>query len=258
MRIAITGATGFIGRHLVPHLQDLGHDLTLLAREDLALPGAKLAGIDALIHLAAIAHARGTSRAQYDLVNRDLPLALADAALAAGVRRFVFVSSINAATRPDTPYGASKAAAERGLLAKPGIETVVVRPAPVYGVGARGNFALLQRLAASHWPLPFAGTRNRRSVVAVASLADALGFAATRPGLGGSTFTVTDPGPPLTLAEIVTALRAGMGRRPGLFPAFADFAFPASVMDGSALFTAGWIPELSSDDALRNVGKALR
>jgi UDP-glucose 4-epimerase len=256
MRIALTGATGFIGRHLLAALGSAGHDAVPLSRADLPAPQEKLAGATALIHLAGIAHARGTDHATYDAVNRDLPVAVARAARAAGVGRFVFVSSSNAETAPGTPYGASKAATERGLLTLDGIEVVIVRPTPVYGPGARGNFATLQRLAASRWPLPFGNSHNRRSIVSVSNLADALIFAATGPGLSPQTFTATD-GPPLTLAEIVTALRAGMNRSPRLFPGLADLVFAESVVDGSSLNAAGWTPPQTSSEALQALGRAL-
>jgi UDP-glucose 4-epimerase len=258
MRIALTGATGFIGGHLLAALTRAGHDPIVLSRGDLSRPTARLEGAHALIHVAAIAHARGTDRTAYDAANRDLPLRLADAARSIGVTRFVFVSSINAATRPDTPYGASKAAAERGLLAMPGLEPVIVRPPPVYGPDARGGFALLVRLAASPLPLPFGGTRNRRTIIAVDNLVDALLFATVAPRLGGQTFTATDPGPPPTLAGIVTALRAGLGRTPGLFPGPADLLFRETIVDGGALFAAGWVPPRTTQEALGAVAKAAR
>lgn len=253
MRIAVTGASGFIGRHLVPYIAGRGHQTASLSRSDLAAPDAKLSGADALIHLAAIAHSHGHARAQYERVNRDLPLALSEAARRSGVRRFVFVSSINAETRPDTPYGATKAEAERALLAMAGIEIVVIRPAAVYGDGTRGNFALLSRLARSPLPLPFAGTRHRRSLIAVDNLVDALVFAAVHPGLAGLTLTATDPGPPLKLSEIVSEMRAGLHRPPGLFPGPADLAFPEMVADGSSLFAAGWTAPYSAQAALRRL-----
>ena len=107
-------------------------------------------------------------------------------------------------------------AAEDALRAS-GVPFTILRPVLIYGPGVKGNFARLRELARKPWPLPLGLCRNRRSLLARRNLIDAVHFAATSPAAKGETYVVADPDP-LTLAEIVTALRAGEGRSAGLLP----------------------------------------
>src|SRR5580704_19450602 len=178
--IALTGATGFIGQHLLRELPNRGHRLRVLLRRpasvpaltasavigDLARPqnlAAALEGVDAVIHSAGVAHAMsGVPEDDYRVLNTEATIGLARAARRAGARRFVFLSSIRAQTgptaeevlteelesRPTDGYGKSKLAAERGL-AELDVDWVALRPVLVYGHGVKGNMAQLMQLACS-------------------------------------------------------------------------------------------------------------
>ena len=98
-----------------------------------------------------------------------------------------------------------------------GVPFTILRPVLIYGPGVKGNFARLMELARKPWPLPLGLCRNRRSLLARRNLIDAVHFAVASSAAKGETYVVADPAP-LTLAEIVTALRAGEGRRAGLLP----------------------------------------
>jgi nucleoside-diphosphate-sugar epimerase len=188
-----------------------------------------LADIDGVVHLAGIAHAGpGIAEDRYDRVNHRATAALAGAARTAGVARFVFISSIRAQTgpaadhavserdepRPTDPYGRSKLAAERAV-ARSGVPFTILRPVLVYGPGVKGNLRALMRLAALPVPLPFGALTARRSLLSLANLAAAITFALRHDACAGETYVVADPAP-LTVAEIVAALRRGIGRKPGL------------------------------------------
>ena len=203
---------------------------------DLARPqnmAAALRGVDAVVHSAGLAHAMsGAPEDDYRAINTEATVALARAAERAGVRRFVFLSSIRAqsgpsmdgvvlteamAPRPTDAYGRSKLAAEEGLRPL-GLDWVALRPVLVYGPGVKGNVAALLALARSPWPLPLAGLRGRRSLVSLDSLVGAIDTALKAPGPLRRPLIVAEP-EPLTFPEMVAALRAGLGRRPGLLPA---------------------------------------
>lgn len=272
MKIVVTGAGGFIGARLVPHLTKLGHTPVGLSRSDLDRPHAAMAGAQAVIHLAGIAHSTGTSVSQYSKINTELAYDLAAAAQECGVERFVYVSSSHAQSHPYTPYGASKAEAEKRLLASFGQQTVILRPTLVYGPGAKGNFAALTRMAALPVPLPFGSATAGRSMVYVGNLADALAFSAEHQDIAGRIFTVTDPGAPLSLARIIELLREGAGRPRRLFGArwlpvalrlagarnLVDKLYGEAVFDGSALFAAGWKAPYTAEQSLLSIGREQR
>ena len=98
-----------------------------------------------------------------------------------------------------------------------GVPFTILRPVLIYGSGVKGNLARLMQLANTSWPLPFGLCRNRRSLLARQNLIGAIHFALQAPAALGQTYIVADP-EPLTLAEIIAALRAGAGRKPGLLP----------------------------------------
>ena len=181
-----------------------------------------------VVHLAALAHKRaGVPDASYEQVNRQ---AVADLAAAATgrVQRLVFISSVAAQTgpsadhvlteadapHPTTIYGRTKLAAEEALRAC-GVPHTILRPVVVYGPNAPGNVAALVRLAALPVPLPLGAFTAQRSLLAVDNLVTAIVLALDEPNVRNETYVVADP-ESLTLPEIVTALRAGMGRSPGL------------------------------------------
>lgn len=254
--ILITGASGFIGAALASALRAEGRMVRTAGRGggvDVAAPAlsahadwrAALEGAHSVIHLAGPAHARFDEAVLRGAISEGAA-ALAAQAEAAGVRRFIFISSIKAAAArshdrpiserdppaPEDGYGRAKLAAERAVLAHAGLNPVILRPPLVFAPDAKANFAALLRLAASPLPLPFAGVRNTRSLIARASLIGAI-RAALGEGPAG-VFHVCN-GPALSTGEIIAALRRGLGRSPGLFNAgpFAALA-PAALTENLA------------------------
>jgi len=248
-RMLVTGASGFIGRAVVAAFAARG----VLVRAGMrhapqrALPaGAEavqypdlerrfdwrpyLEGIDQVVHLAGIAHSRAAP-ALYERINREATVELATAAAAAGVKHFVFVSSIRAQGGPsvdhtlserDTPaptdaYGRSKLAAEDAVRAA-GVPFTILRPVVLYGPGVKGNFALLLAAARSPWPLPVKDFVGRRSLLGIDNFVSALGFVLASPAANGETYIVADPGMPPRLPDVIATLREAAGRSPMLLP----------------------------------------
>jgi nucleoside-diphosphate-sugar epimerase len=253
-RLLVTGASGFIGRVLVRRALDAGHPVVASVRRpeqcDLIDQRCEprvvgelgpetnwseaLTGVDAVIHLAARAHVlrerSASPEADFERINVAGTLHLARQAHAAGVHRFVFVSSSGvggavSAERPiresDEPHPASlyaraKWAAEQALhdFAADRLEAVVVRPTLVYGPGAPGNMRRLLAAIARGWPLPLAGVNNQRSLVGVDNLCDLLLLCASHPKAAGRTFYATDGA--VSSTELVRIFAEGMSRPPRL------------------------------------------
>jgi nucleoside-diphosphate-sugar epimerase len=246
--VLVTGASGFIGRAVAAAFAKDGNQVRAAVRSmprpafgegvepiihpDLMNPidwPPLLAGIDVVIHLAAIAHSGGAAQA-YDRVNRLATEQLAHAAAKAGIRRFVFVSSIRAqsgpstehilterdAAQPSDPYGRSKLAAE-GAVRLSGVAFTILRPVLLYGPGAKGNFAALLRVAKTSWPLPLRQFDNRRSLLGLDNFISALTFILGAPNTLGETYIVADPGRAPSLCEVVATLRQAQGLKPHLF-----------------------------------------
>ena len=242
-RIALSGASGFIGSTLSSELVKRGFDVDRVGRTDLEgmRAGADavdlLTGCDAAVHLAARAHVLRETEddplSVFRAANRDTTLAFARACARAGVRRFVFVSSIgvNGSTSthpfrpddppaPEEPYAISKLEAETGLweiAQNTGLEIVVVRPPLVYGPKTRGNFLRLLKLAALPVPLPLGSVSGKRSFVSVWNLCDLLIRCLDHPRAAGKVFLAGD-GEDVELPQLIRILRAEMGRRPNLLP----------------------------------------
>lgn len=299
--IALTGATGFVGRHLLMDLSRRGFRLRVLLRRpvpefatgeqvligDLASPinlAQAMRDVDFVIHSAGIAHAMsGRPADDYRSVNRDATRALALAARQAGVRRFLFLSSVRAqcgpvseqpvgdddTPRPTDPYGHSKLEAE-DALAEIGIPFAALRPALVYGPDVKGNLAALFALARRPWPLPFGAFGAQRSLVGLATLADAVAHLLLLERAPDRAFLVADPDP-VTLAQMITAYRAGLGRRPGLVPVppgliagalrlagrgeMAERLSGSLVLRPTALAATGWTPPQTSLAGLAALGR---
>lgn len=269
MRIAVTGGTGFVGQALVPELARRGYDLSLIGRKNIRSPAPHLNRCEAIIHLAALAHSDHPNTELLEEVNFELPLKLADAAIAAGVKRFIFISSIFAiagnpsplhAAMPRAPtnvYGSAKARAEEGLLAKSGLEIVIARAPLVYAPDARGNIARLKKLAQRGWPLPFGAINNKRSMVSRENMVDGLIHLLEAPSeqVAGRVFHITDD-QPLSLPELLRKVMAPEPVRLFNAPAglvrgatrllagkdTADKLFGDLLVDGSSMRDIGWSP----------------
>lgn len=248
MKALVTGASGFVGTALCAELLARGHAIRAAVRRPTPLGAgldavivadagpeadwsAGLRGIDVVFHLAAHVHARSDDSRRVNAINVDGTRALAEQAARAGVRRMVFVSSIKvlgdegvvtdrSAPAPAGPYAASKLAAERALRTiekETGLEVVVVRPPLVYGPGVKANFLALLSVVARRWPLPLGSVQNRRSLVFVGNLVDALVAAAAHPAAPGLTFLVTD-GDDRSTPDLIRAVAASLGVRSRLVP----------------------------------------
>jgi len=288
-RILVTGSSGFVGGHLLGRLARDGHDIAIATRSPLANAvgrpetivvgslgphtdwSSALRGCDAVIHLAAQVPGRGVAPGDFDKVNNLGTARLTEQAFEAGVKLFVHLSSVLAVADnssgapvsgdtplrgPGNPYGLSKLAAEAHVtsFSRQGRVGVSIRAPLVYGWNAKGNWALLQRLAASGLPLPFAAVRNRRSLIAVDNLADAIATVVNAPLPGqqsGGVYAVADS-ESVSLAELIGWLRQGMKRPPRLwaFPESGLQALLGAAGQGrvarSLLGDLRWIPAASA------------
>lgn len=299
--IAVTGAGGYIGGATVRFLAASGPVLAIgrTAPAGLERAGVQVAatgegpptpemlrGCTAVVHLAGRAHTQVASergRDLFDEVNRQLAVRTAAAARAAGVGRFVFVSSIgvhgnwsaetvraDSPARPAAAYARSKWAAEQELTAacaEQGPALVIVRPPMVYGAGCPGNFPRLVRLVRSGLPLPFGAARAVRSFVHVDNLASFLGACAVGPLPAQRTFVAGD-GSDWSLAELVRGMAAALDMPsrlvsvpPGLLRLagtligrrreLESLTLPLRVDWQEAGRAMGWQPVLAPAEALR-------
>ncbi|MFC5695814.1 NAD-dependent epimerase/dehydratase family protein [Pseudomonas sp. GCM10022186] len=305
MRILLTGATGFVGRAVMERIAEVsGLDLLVALRRpftgipvgvtsiqvgELAADAdwkSALVGRDVVVHAAARAHVLNETVAdptsEFRRVNVDGTLALAKQAAAAGVKRFVFISSIgvngNQSSRPFTeddsphpvePYAVSKLEAEQGLrllAVKTGMEVVIIRPPLVYGPNAPGNFARLIKLVSKGLPLPFAAVQNKRSLVALDNLVDFILTCMSHPAAANQTFLIAD-GEDLSIGDLLRRLGGALGKPVRLLPVSAwVLEMGAAVLGRKALYQRlcgslqvditkartllGWVPVSNVDKAL--------
>ena len=244
MNILITGATGFIGQNLCTVAAANNHSIRATIRPSPTtpnlppaiklipvasitdpLPPIALDHVDTIIHLAARAHILNDTAAdptaEFFKINTQATLSLAQAALAAGVKHFIFISSIGAITTlspdtltertpcdPDTPYGQSKLQAELGLIElckNTQMSYTIIRPTLVYGSGNPGNMERLLKLLDTPLPVPFGAIDNRRSFVYIGNLVDAILRCVTHPAARNQTFIVSD-GEDLSTPELIRRL----------------------------------------------------
>lgn len=292
-RVVVTGASGFVGSQLCRHLHECGYGVDAWPREERSAEDdiAALSGTDCVVHLAGRAHVLHEQSADplqaFREANCANTLRVARAALAAGVRRFVFVSSIgvngqqtgeaafdeHSIPAPHAAYAVSKLEAElqlRELMRGRAMQLVIIRPPLVYAGHAPGNFHRLLGLVAARVPLPFGAVRNRRSMIALDNLVDFIVRCIEHPAAVDQLFVIAD-GEDLSVGQIADLLAQGMGLRS------RQLAIPPRLMHGAARLLgreglyvqlcgslqvdAGkaramlqWQPPLSAQDALRQAG----
>lgn len=306
--ILVTGGSGFVGKVLLQRLAaDARRAPRALVRE---LPGQPLEGVDyrafselsavdvasghfervdTVIHLASRVHVMHETAtdplAEFRRVNVEGTLSLARAAVQAGVRRFIFVSSVKVngettdgrqpfsadeAPAPSDPYGISKREAEDGLrqlAAQSGLEVVIVRPVLVYGPGVKANFRSMMNWLSKGVPLPFGAIHNKRSLVALDNLVDLLVTCIDHPAAANQTFMASD-GHDLSTTELLQRLGKALDKPARLLPVPASWLKGAATLAGKGGLAQrlcgslqvdsgktrellGWQPPLDVDQALR-------
>jgi UDP-glucose 4-epimerase len=243
-----------------------------------------VAGMDIVVHLAAIAHRSHADSGDYARANRVATASLAQACRRHGIRRLIFMSSIGAQAGsaadhvvteldepwPITAYDRAKLAAEEEIR-RAGVPFTILRPVIVYGPGAKANIALIMRIAALPLPLPFGAFKNKRSLLSIDNLVHAVMVCLEGPETLNQTFIVCDP-EPITLAEMLTTLREAAGRPSRLVP-IPPLAVRAMIMaagrqslwdrigrelvaSSGKLQSAGWIPPVQTKAGLRAMVRA--
>lgn len=310
--VLVTGASGFIGQAVCACADREGWTARAALRKPQDLPsdvesvvvgevngttdwGQALRDIESVVHLAARAHVLREKAAdpvaEFRRVNTEGTLNLARQAAAAGVRRFVFVSSIGVNgnqtsgapfTEGDEPkphdlYAVSKFEAEQGLreiAAETGMEVVIIRPPLVYGPGVKGNFARLVRWGRKGVPLPFGALQNRRSLLALDNLVSFIALcadSAKSPKAANEVFLISD-GEDVSTAELLRKVARAYGTKAHLIPvppgwmrfgarllgksAMADRLLGSLVIDSSkARELLDWQPVVTMDEQLRKMAR---
>ncbi|SKB00791.1 UDP-glucose 4-epimerase [Pseudomonas extremaustralis] len=306
--VFLTGATGFVGGAVMRRLVTDDVRVTAAVRDGSKVAcgdvdvvrfdtledvnwHSSLAGVDAVVHCAARVHVMSDTEvdplAAFRKVNVEGTLNLARQAAQAGVRRFVFISSIKVngeGTRPGQPYtaddqcapsdayGVSKLEAEQGLLAlaaRTSMEIVIIRPVLVYGPGVKANFLDMMRWLDKGIPLPFGAIDNRRSLVALDNLVDLIITAINHPAAANQTFLVSD-GDDLSTTQLLRSTALALGKSARLLPVPAWMLSTAARLVGKDALSQRlcgslqvdiqktrtllqWAPPVSVNDALKAV-----
>ncbi len=306
MKICVTGASGFVGSSLCRLLAASGHRLKRVVRKSAGTQAIAIgdlgtftkwsdvvSGCDVVVHLAARVHVMNDTvadpLAEFRKVNVDATLALAAEAAQAGVKRFIFISSVKVNgehTRPGhpfraddipaphDPYGISKMEAEAGLRAiaqQTGMQVVIIRPPLVYGPGVKANFASMVQWLQRGVPLPLGAIDNRRSLVALDNLVDLIVTCIDHPAAANQTFMVSD-GEDVSTTDLMRRMAAALGRPARLIPVPQRMLELGAALIGKQevarrLFFSlqvdmshtcqllGWKPPVSLDDGLLQVAR---
>ncbi|MDN7134548.1 UDP-glucose 4-epimerase family protein [Pseudidiomarina terrestris] len=307
--VGITGASGFVGASLAHELSSQGFPLVCLGRSQCPVDSSfvsldlgadfdvteDLSSVDVFVHCAARAHVMDETLASpldaYLKANTSATLRLAEQAAAAGVSRFIYLSSVKAlgeSTAPGEPfrydsplaplddYGVSKARAEKGLqaiAARTGMEVTIIRPPLVYGPGVKANFASMLGLANRNLPLPLASLSNKRSLVALDNLVDLIITCISHPDAGNQTFMVSDDHD-VSTPELLAAMTRAHGKSPRLAPCPPGLlSFGASLVGKRAVAdrllgslqvdithtkeVLGWAPKARMEDVLKQCIKGV-
>lgn len=311
MNVLITGASGFVGRHLVQRCLTDGWQVAALVRPSngMGRPGLKsyviggveqlgdvsnaLLGQDVVVHCAARVHVMKDKSddplVAFRAVNVRGTLDLARQAAAAGVKRFIYLSSVKVLgestvtgrpfneedqPHPRDAYAQSKCEAEvelRQLAKKTGMAVVVIRPPLVYGAGVGANFKIMMTAVRRGWPLPLGLINNRRSLVAIDNLVDLIRVCMVHPAAANHTFLVSD-GEDLSTTQLLRHLGVSLGRAARLLPVpspalrFTAFLLGRSAMAdrlcgslqvdiSKAQRLLGWTPPVSVHDGLRHASQ---
>ena len=256
--VAVSGVGGFVGANLAAELRERNWGVRRITSEHLqslmagSFDALVVQNCTATLHLAARAHVTGSDESGlldvYRTVNRDMTCALARAACNAGVKRFIFLSSVRVngsqsdrpfrvgdPPKPEEPYAISKFEAEQALwkiASETGLEVVIIRSPLVYGPWVKANFLRLLKLAASGLPLPLRSIRGVRSLVSIWNLCDLLIRCIDHPAAPGRTLFAGD-GEDIALPELIRRLARGMGRPCRMV------AVPPAVVRGLAAVAGG-------------------
>lgn len=249
--------------------------------------------VDVVVHLAARVHImKDTSDApltEFKKINTDVTLSLAHEAARAGVKRFIFLSTIKVngesthpgepfseqdVCNPIDPYGISKYEAEQGLLQiaqKTGMEVVIIRPPLIYGLGVKCNFASMMRWVGKGIPLPLGAVNNQRSLLALENLLDFINCCLDHPKAANEVFLLSD-GQDVSTTELIQKLAQAQGKKALLLPVpvswmkfaadllgkrdVAERLFGSLQIDNSkACLKLNWSPVVSMDEQLRKMLK---